>query len=154
MGFTTYSGPIRAGTRRETPDRNTGLVVLAQSATIGFADTSAKDLFRLPAGSQILDIQVQTTAAFNAGTNNVLNFRSGTTTVAAVTATSANITTGAATAVPVGAQMAFFTNVGTSDAVINGIYAPTGTAATTGAATVVIKYVQRARDGAQNPVSA
>lgn len=154
MAFTTFSGPLRSGTVKEGPTTNTGLAVLTQSNTIAFGDTAAKDLFRLPAGAQILGIQVYTTTAFNAGTNNVINIRSGTTVIAAVTATAANITVGLSTVVPVDAQVAFFNNVGAADAVINGIFAPTGTAATTGAATVIVTYVQRTNTGAQVPASA
>jgi hypothetical protein len=154
MSFTTFSGPLRSGTVKEGADINTGLATLSQSATIAFGDTSAKNLFRLPAGSQILGIAVYTTTAFNAGTNNVINIRSGTTVIAAVTATAANITVGLSTVVPVNAQVAFFNNVGADDAVINGIFAPTGTAANTGAATVIITYVQRTSTGAQVPASA
>lgn len=154
MAFTTFSGPIRAGTIREGADTNTGVAVLTQSNTIVFGDTSAKNMFRLPAGSQILGIAVYTTTAFNAGTNNVINVRNGTTVIAAVTATAANITKGISTVVPVAAQVEFFDNVGTSDVTINAIFAPTGTAATTGAATVIITYAQRTAAGLSNPVSA
>jgi hypothetical protein len=154
MAFTTFSGPLRAGTIREGADLNTGVAVLTQSNTIAFGDTSAKNLFKLPAGSQILGIAVYTTEEFDAGTNNVLNVRTGTTTIASVTATGAPITVGLSTVVPVNAQVAFFNNVGTSDVTINAIFAPTGTAATTGAATVIITYAQRTSSGAANPATA
>jgi hypothetical protein len=154
MSFTTFSGPLRSGTVKEGADINTGLAVLSQSATIAFSNTSAKNLFKLPAGSQILGIAVYTTTEFNAGTNNVLNIRTATTNIASVTATGAPITVGLSTVVPVNAQVAFFNNVGTSDATINGIFAPTGTAATTGAATVIVTYVQRTSTGAQVPATA
>jgi hypothetical protein len=154
MAFTTFSGPLRAGTIREGADTNTGVAVLTQSNTIAFGDTSAKNLFKLPAGSQILGISVYTTVAFDAGTNNVINVRTGTTTIASVTATGAPITVGISTVAPVNAQVAFFNNVGTSDVTINAIFAPTGTAATTGAATVIITYAQRTAAGLANPVSA
>ena len=111
-------------------------------------------MFILPAGAQILSFAVYTTAAFNAGTNNVINIRTSTTVIAAVTATAANITVGISTVAPVNAQVAFFNNVGTTDATINAIFAPTGGAASTGAATVIVTYIQRADNGAQNPVSA
>ena len=143
MGASTFSGPVKAGTVREGAGVNAGNAVLSQSNTIVFGDTSAKNLFTLPAGSRILGVAVYTTVAFNAGTNNVINVRSGTTVIAAVTATAASITVGLSTVVPVNAQVAFFNNVGTSDATINAIYAPTGGAATTGVATVIITYVQQ-----------
>lgn len=143
MGTSTFSGPVVAGTVREGAGVNTGKAVLSQSNTITFGNTTAKNLFTLPAGSRILGIAVYTTAAFNAGTNNVLNVRTGTTVIAAVTATGAPITVGLSTVAPVNAQVAFFNNVGTADATINAIFAPTGTAATTGAATVIVTYVQQ-----------
>lgn len=143
MGASTFSGPVKAGTVREGAGANAGNAVLSQSNTIVFGDTTAKNLFILPARSQILGIAVYTTAAFNAGTNNVINVRTGTTVIAAVTATAANITVGLSTVAPVNAQVAFFNDVGTADATINAIFAPTGTAATTGAATVIVTYVQQ-----------
>jgi hypothetical protein len=143
MGATTFSGPVKAGTVREGANLNAGNVVLSQANTIVFGDTAAKNLFTVPAGSRILGIAVYTTTAFNAGTNNVINVRFGTTVIAAVTATAAPIAVGLSTVAPVNAQVAFFNNVGTSDATINAIFAPTGTAATTGAATVIITYVQQ-----------
>lgn len=143
MGATTFSGPVKAGTVREGAALNAGNVVLSQANTLVFGDTVAKNMFTLPAGSRILGIAVYTTVAFNAGTNNVINVRSGTTVIAAVTATAASITVGLSTVAPVNAQVAFFDNVGLDDATINAIYAPTGGAATTGAATVIITYVQQ-----------
>lgn len=143
MGATTFSGPVKAGTVREGANLNAGNVVLSQANTIVFGDTVAKNVFTVPAGSRILSIAVYTTEEFDAGTNNVINVRSGTTVIAAVTATAASITVGLSTVVPVNAQVAFYNNVGTDDATINAIYAPTGDAATTGAATVIITYVQQ-----------
>lgn len=153
MGFSTFSGPLRAGTVREGAGVNTGVALLTQSATISFTDTSAKDLFTIPAGSQILNIAVYVTEAFDAGTNNVVNVRNGTTVIAAATATGAPLAVGFE-GLPVDAQVGFYANVGTSDVTLNGIFAPTGTAATEGEATVVILYAQRAKDGSQNPTYA
>jgi hypothetical protein len=143
MAKTTFSGPIRSGTVRQGAAANVGNAVLSQSATLAFGDTSAKNLFTLPANSQILGIAVYTTTAFNAGTDNVVNIRIGTDIIAAVTATGAPIAVGLSTVVPVNAQVAKFANVGTTDTTVNAIYAPTGAAATTGAATIIIQYVQK-----------
>lgn len=143
MGQSTFSGPIKAGTVKEGADINVGNAVLSQSATVTFSDTTAKNLFIVPAGARILGVAVYTTTAFNAGTNNVLNVRTGTTTIAAVTGTSAPIAVGLSTVVPVNAQVAFYNGVGATDATINAIFAPTGAAATTGEATVIITYVQQ-----------
>lgn len=143
MATTTFSGPIRSGTVRQGASANVGNAVLSQSATLTFGDTSAKNLFILPANAQILGIAVYTTTAFNAGTDNVINIRIGTDIIAAVTATGANITVGLSTVVPVNAQVAKFVSVGTVDTAINAIYAPTGGTPTTGAATIIIQYVQK-----------
>ena len=71
--FTTFSGPIRAGTERYGSDRNTGLVILAQSfdsgdltgSVVGNTDTVA---FKLPQGAQIYDIVVDQVVAAGTGT--------------------------------------------------------------------------------------
>jgi len=154
MSFSTFSGPLRAGTIREGADLNTGLTVLAQSNTVTFSDTSAKNLLKLPAGSQIVGISVFVTTAFNAATNNVLSIRQGTTTIAAITATAANIPVGVGNVAVVGAEIGFLNNVGGTDVTLNAIFAGTGTAASAGAATVIVTYVQRAVDGSQVPASA
>ena len=103
----------------------------------------------LPAGAQILNIYLDVTAAFNAGTNNTVTIKVGSTTVASVTATSANITTGRATLVL--AAPSTWINIGTSDAFVTSTFAGTGTAATTGTATVTVEYVVRNSDGSQYP---
>ena len=60
MGFSTLSGPVRAGTQRYPVD-NTGLVTLSRTAYVnvsGVALTSspvAQNLFTLPAGAKILN---------------------------------------------------------------------------------------------------
>lgn len=142
MGASTFSGPVKAGTVREGASANVGNVVLAQSDTLAYTDTTAKDIAIVPASSQILGFAVYTSTAFNAGTNNVINIRIGTTVIASVTATAANITVGLSTVVPVNAEVARYISAGTTDTTINAIFAPTGTAASTGAATIIVQYVQ------------
>jgi uncharacterized protein YjlB len=154
MSFSHFSGPVRAGTVRDGADRNTGVLVLTQSNTVAFSDTTAKNLVKIPAGSQILGISIYVTEEFNATTNNVLTVRNGTTAIAAITATAATIPVGVGTVAVVGAQVGFLNNVGTSDVTLNAIFAGTGTAATTGAATVIVTYAQRAANGSQVPASA
>lgn len=66
MGKSTWSGPIEAGTVREAAGQNTGGVVLSQTNTIGFGDDGvAVDLFTLPKGFQLIELQVDITAAFD-----------------------------------------------------------------------------------------
>lgn len=155
MGFATHLGPWLLGTVKNTTGttaattRNTGCTTVAQSNTTTFADTSAANMFAIPAGSQILAVYLDVTVAFNAGTNNTVTIKAGSTTIASVTATSANITTGRATLVL--AAPATWVNVGTSDLFITSTFAGTGTAATTGTATVTVQYVVRNSDGSQSP---
>jgi len=155
MGFATHLGPWLLGTTKNTTGttaattRNTGCTVVAQSNVTTFADTTAANQFVIPAGSQILAVYLDVTVAFNAGTNNTVTIKAGSTTIASVTATSANITTGRATLVL--AAPATWINVGTSDVFITSTFAGTGTTATTGTATVTVEYVVRNSDGSQFP---
>ena len=90
----------------------------------------------------------------NAGTNNVITVQTaGGSSLASVTATAANITTGRATVVLTAAQMSTILNVGSTDLIIQAVFAGTGTTASTGAATITIQYVVLGSDGAANPTS-
>ena len=73
MGTTTFSGPIKAGTIQNTTGttvgsdmKNVGQVVMGQSASFDFDDTSATSTdIIIPANSQIVDIDVNVQVAFN-----------------------------------------------------------------------------------------
>ena len=73
MGTTTFSGPIKAGTIPVTTGttvgsdmKNVGQVVMGQSASFDFEDTSATSTdIIIPANSQIVDIDVNVQVAFN-----------------------------------------------------------------------------------------
>lgn len=157
MGFATHLGPWLLGTVKNTTGttaattRNTGCTVVAQSNTTTYANTTATNMCAIPAGAQILNVFLDVTEAFNAGTNNTITIKAGSTTIASVTATSANITTGRATLVL--ANLATWVNVGTSDLFITSTFAGTGTAASTGIATVTVAYVVRNSDGSQYPTT-
>ena len=76
MAFTTFSGPLRSGTVKEGSGRNTGLAVLAQSYNSG--DLTGDEVgnidalaFKIPQGSQIVDITVDQIVAATAGTTTV-----------------------------------------------------------------------------------
>lgn len=157
MGFASHLGPWRLGTNKDTTGTtaattsNMGCAVVAQSKVTTFADSTATNMFALPAGAQLLNIYLDVTEAFNAGTNNTITIKVGSTTVASVTATSANITTGRQTLTL--AAPATWINVGASDIFVTSTFAGTGTAATTGIATVTAEYVVRGSDGAQAPTA-
>ncbi len=157
MGFAAHLGPWRLGTVKDTTGTtaattsNMGCTVVAQSNDTTFADTTATNMFALPAGAQILDVYLDVTEAFNAGTNNSITIKVGSTTIASVTATSANITTGRQTLTL--AAPSTWVNIGTADAFVTSTYAGTGTAATTGIGYVTVQYVVRGSDGAQAPTA-
>ena len=156
MGFAAHLGPWRLGTNKDTTGttaattQNMGCTVVAQSKTTTFADTTATNMFAIPAGSQILNVYLDVTEAFNAGTNNSITIKAGSTTIASVTATSANITNGRATLTL--AAPATWVNTA-ADVFITSTYAGTGTAATTGIGYVTVEYVVRGSDGAQAPTA-
>lgn len=150
MAFSTFSGPVRSGTTRYTTGvtadtiDNTGLMVLSQFVSIDFADATFTAAV-LPAGSQILNIFVDTSTLFDAATtvefgtsSNADEFATSTTvTTAGRHDASANLTSSAI-------------NVGSSDIIIEGTLTTT---ATSGAATVTVVYVQKASNGATAPTA-
>ena len=156
MGFSTFSGPIRSGTVREGAAENTGLVVLTQSydtgvVTAGTGNVDAQ-LGILPAGSQIVNIlidQVVVPGGTSTSTISVGSTSGGAELSAAVATTAGGRFTGTATAAT---QLAWQTST-SADTPVFVRYA-VGVAAGVGRAIVTVVYVQRASNGAQQPVSA
>jgi hypothetical protein len=157
MAFTTFSGPIRSGTIREGAARNTGLVVLAQSYNsgdltgdvVGNVDALA---FKIPQGSQIVDITVDQTVAATAGTTTVSvgSTSGGAELMAAVATTAGGRFRGTATAAT---QAAWQTSTSADTSVYVRVAVGTATL-TAGQFYVTVSYIQRASNGAQNPTSA
>ena len=155
MGFATHLGPWLLGTVKNTTGttvgtiRNTGCTVVAQSGTTGVADTTAKNLFVIPAGSQILNVTVDITTAYAGTTGNTITIRAGSTILGTVgSASTTPLSVGRATFTITGANIGTFVNVGTSDVIITATYACAGVASG-GAATVTCDYVVRNSDGGQ-----
>jgi hypothetical protein len=156
MGFSTFSGPIRSGTVREGAGENTGLVMLTQSydtgvVTAGVGNVDAP-LGILPAGSQIVNIlvdQVVVPGGSSTSTISVGSTSGGAELSAAVVTTAGGRFTGTATAAT---QLAWQTST-SADTPVFVRYA-VGVAAGVGRAIVTVVYVQRASNGAQQPVSA
>ena len=79
MGITTFSGPIKAGTLKETTGttlgsdvKNTGQVVMAQTSLIdlsGGALAAEATTVVIPANSQIIDIVLDAVVASSGSTN-------------------------------------------------------------------------------------
>ena len=71
MGTTTFSGPIKAGDIREGASANTGFVSMAQSAAVTEVNAFGTTDIIIPANSQITNIYVLVTTAFDGGTNTI-----------------------------------------------------------------------------------
>ena len=149
MSTTTFSGPVKAGTINNTTGTtvgtnvaNTGFVLMAQSANVVFeANGTTTDIATLPANSQIFQITVDVTTAFDAASTNTLDLGDGSTadeyadalalgSLARVLATSDV------------SQIGNLIDIGTSDITVTATYNQSGTAATTVAATVTVLYLQ------------
>lgn len=152
MAFSTFTGPVRSGTVKNTTGTtlgtidNTGVVCLVQSASLALA-TSVVAV--LPAGSQILGIFIDVTTTFT--TSSTLAVGDGTTADKYVTAIT-TATAGRQTITFTVAQLTAISNIGTSDVQITVTMA--GTTAVAGAGFITISYVQKTSSGAEVPASA
>jgi hypothetical protein len=156
MSFTTFSGPVRAGTVRDGAARNTGLAMLTQSYDSGNLTSAIGNydyaLGILPQGAQIVNILMDQVVVAGTGTMTIsVGSTSGGAELAAATNTSAGgrftATTTATT------QLAWQTSTSADTPVYVRIAVGTGTL-TSGRVVVTVVYVQRSSSGAQNPASA
>ena len=145
MSFSTFSGPIRSGTVRNGSGENCGVAVLVQTEVLPAA-AGATTVAVLPAGSQILDIIVDTTTVFNSATT----LKIGTSTNDDEFVTQTTITTAGRNDLSSTYQPLTFINVGTEDVPV---IATTAGSAATGAARVTIMYAQKASNGAEDPAT-
>ena len=149
MGTTTFSGPIKAGTIANTTGTtvgtdkaNVGFVLMAQSGNVVFAANGTETVVAtLPANSQIYQIAVDVTTAFDAGTTNTLDLGDGTTADKYADALALGSQARVLATSDV-SQIGNLIDIGTSDVDITATYNQTGTAATAGAATVTVLYLQ------------
>jgi hypothetical protein len=160
MGFASHLGPWLLGTVKNTTGttagtiRNMGATVVCQTGATTVSDTTATTLFVIPAGAQITNFFVDITTAYAGTTGNTITIRtSGGSSLAVVGgATTTPLAIGRATTTLTGAQVATFVNVGSTDLIVQVIYACAGTASG-GAATVTCQYIVKGSDGAANPTS-
>ena len=145
MSFSTFSGPIRSGTQRYNPGRNTGLALLGQVAPVVFGTLTGTACV-VPAGAIITRVSFQTTVVFSAATTLKLTIGSTdiTGTITVTTVGVATITFATTTA-----ALALLSNVGTTDATLT--YTLAGAGLTTGAGNIIVEYIQRQPDGSTNP---
>lgn len=111
----------------------------AITTIIAYTNTSAVTIGTIPAGAQIIDINIDVTTAFNAGTTNTVTVGKTGSAAAYVTATSVG-SAGRASVATTGVYSAW-ANVGSTDVDYATVtFSQTGTAATAGAARVTIVY--------------
>jgi len=156
MSFSTFSGPIRSGTERYGANRNTGLVVLAQSYDTGTVAAAQGNVdvqaFKIPQGSQIVDITVDQVVVPNGSSTSTVSVGTasgGAQLMAAVATTAGGRFRGTTTAAT---QLAWQTST-TADTTVFVRYAIGTADATAGRAIVTVSYVQRMPNGAQNPTT-
>ena len=149
MANTTFSGPILAGTIKNTTGttvgtnmKNTGQVVMGQSFSVGYAEegTATSTSVIIPANSQIVSVDVNVETAFNDSGADILE-------IGSVADTDLYVNDVAVTAVGPAALgtaglCANWKDIGTSDIRIAYIYNGANDDATAGAATVTINYLQ------------
>ena len=117
---------------------NIGGMLSAVTTTLAYTNATAVTIATIPAGAQIVDINIDVTTAFNAATTNPVTVGTSASAAAYVTSTSVG-STGRASVASTGVYSAW-ANTGTSDVSATITYSQTGTAATAGAARVTIVY--------------
>lgn len=149
MGTTTFSGPIKAGTIKDTTGttlgtdvKNTGQVVMAQSAYIDITGASHLNqvIATIPANSQITDVVLNVTEVNDDTTGATVSV--GTIADADAFIASANVQ---ALATTYGTLDAEASNVGSTDIQVVADFTGTDGDGTTGNATVTVKYLQNAQ---------
>lgn len=162
MGFSTFSGPLRAGTVRTGAAENTGLVQLVRSVTVPFSamttSPTAQNLVNLPAGSKVMRIMVEVVSTISGGsvTNVGLTIgRLGGTANQYVTTFNTGTAVGmvAQATIDTAMQVAQTNNIGMVDVTLTGTFTAAGGNPTAGSIVVTVAYVQRAEDGAQAPTT-
>ena len=149
MGATTFSGPIKAGSIKNTTGttvgtdvKNTGQVLMSQSFSFDYTvEATATDTnVVIPANSQIVRIDVNVETAFNDSGTDILEVGSSADTDLYVNDVS--IAAVGKIALGTAALCANWKDIGTSDIRIGYIYNGANNDASAGAATVTITYLQ------------
>ena len=149
MANTTFSGPVRSKDGFQSIIENTttggitatGYGVMSQSKQVTFAaDGTETVIGTLPANSQIVEIYVDVSTAFDAGTTNTLDLGDGTTADQYADALDVS-SAGRLRATSDVSQIGNLVDIGTSDVALTATFNQTGTAATAGTAQVTVLYV-------------
>jgi hypothetical protein len=162
MGFSTWLGPIRTGTVKDTTGTtagtvaNCGVVELIQALAVSPATTAGTyTIGWVPAGSQILSIEVDTTTGFTftGGTSPTATVVVGDGTTANKFVTTVTATSAGRNSAASNFNVANFVNIGTVDIPIVATLAFTGSpsAVTAGALNITVRYAQKNSDGSAAP---
>jgi hypothetical protein len=146
MATTTFSGPIKAGTIKNTTGttlgsdvKNVGFTVMAQSAAITQSTTAAATGIVIPANSQILEATVFVTTAFdNTATLSIGTTSSSNELATAVAVSTANVIKLASQATIPDADA--WEDVGATDVEI--YVDSSATTADAGVGTLTVTYIQ------------
>jgi len=117
---------------------NIGGMLSAVTTTLAYTNATAVTIATIPAGAQIVDINIDVTTAFNAATTNTVTVGTSASAAAYVTSTSVGAA-GRASVATTGVYSAW-ANTGSSDVSATITFSQTGTAASAGAARVTIVY--------------
>jgi len=146
MGTTTFSGPIKAGNINNTTGttvgtnmKNVGSVVMSQSAAITQSTTAAASGIIIPANSQIVEMYVYVTTAYD----NTATLSIGTTSASTELATAVAVST--INTIKLASQATItdadtWEDIGTTDVKI--FTDSSATTSDTGVATLTVTYVQ------------
>jgi hypothetical protein len=147
MGTTTFSGPIKAGTIRETTGTtlgtdvtNTGFVQMVQSKSVSTIGATANTtVATIPGNSQITNVTLDVIIVNNDGTAATVSVGTAANGTAFIAATDAQAI---ARTQPVTAAIPNLFVIGTSDIDVIAVFAATDGDGTTGEAIVTVQYVQ------------
>ena len=147
MGTTTFSGPIKAGTIKDTTGttlgtdvQNTGFVQMVQSKSVSTIGATANTtVATVPGNSQITNVTLDVIIVNNDGTAATVAVGTAANGTAFIAATDAQTI---ARTQPVSAAIPNLFVIGTSDIDVIAVFAATDGDGTTGEAIVTVQYVQ------------
>ena len=147
MGTTTFSGPIKAGTIKDTTGttlgtdvQNTGFVQMIQYKSVSTIGATANTtVATIPGNSQITNVTLDVIIVNNDGTAATVSVGTAANGTAFIAATDAQTI---ARTQPVSAAIPNLFVIGTSDIDVIAVFAATDGDGTTGEAIVTVQYVQ------------
>jgi hypothetical protein len=147
MGTTTFSGPIKAGTIKDTTGttlgtdvQNTGFVQMVQSKSVSTIGATANTtVATIPGNSQIINVTLDVIIVNNDGTAATVSVGTAANGTAFIAATDAQTI---ARTQPITAAIPNLFVIGTSDIDVIAVFTATDGDGTTGEAIVTVQYVQ------------